>query len=517
MRGLPVWIACALCAFGLASTPERRANAQAAAQPPIVLPTIGGVRWTPEAIAKLDADIDALLANAPTVRGAHLGIDAIDTATGAVLYARGADDEVQPASTLKLVVGSAALEKLTPRFVFHTTYRTFPVGAVDVVDAVMGGDPFLTAADLAEAARAVAASSLDSAWLGRRKVMVIDASHDDARPYPAGWTWDDFGQAYAPRVSAADLEEGLVHLIVTPSTVANAAPTVRTNSVAEVRPAIADDALTCAAAREDAPIVRSLATTGIAGSDDTLDVTGGPGRCIDVIGSIPRGAPPEAVDAAVPDPVAYARATANAALQTVGLAVASSAAIGSPVAANPRTIWAHESPPLATFLGPRFWIPSDNLVGELLLKELGFASAGKPGTTGGGIAYEKLWLQSIGVDTATVTLADGCGMSQYDRITAHDLVAILQHDWQGPNRALVLASLPVGGARGTIEGIAGTTVAGRVFAKTGSMMHVRGLAGYVATVRHGAVTFAFEVDDWNGDYPALAALRAAVLARIADD
>ncbi|GAC1523390.1 MAG: hypothetical protein NVS2B8_05780 [Vulcanimicrobiaceae bacterium] len=82
---------------------------------------------------------------------------------------------------------------------------------------------------------------------------------------------------------------------------------------------------------------------------------------------------------------------------------------------------------------------------------------------------------------------------------------------------MILASLPVGGARGTIEGIAGTSVAGRVFAKTGSMMHVRGLAGYLATMRHGAVTFAFNVDDWNGDYGALAAVRAAVLARIAND
>jgi D-alanyl-D-alanine carboxypeptidase len=77
--------------------------------------------------------------------------------------------------------------------------------------------------------------------------------------------------------------------------------------------------------------------------------------------------------------------------------------------------------------------------------------------------------------------------------------------------------LPIGGVRGTIEGIAGTPASGRVFAKTGSMMHVRGLAGYLATERHGAVTFAFNVDDWNGTYPELAALRARVLSRIVSD
>jgi D-alanyl-D-alanine carboxypeptidase len=49
------------------------------------------------------------------------------------------------------------------------------------------------------------------------------------------------------------------------------------------------------------------------------------------------------------------------------------------------------------------------------------------------------------------------------------------------------------------------------------MMHVRGLAGYLATERHGAVTFAFNVDDWIGAYHDLAAARAAVLSRIIQD
>jgi D-alanyl-D-alanine carboxypeptidase/D-alanyl-D-alanine-endopeptidase (penicillin-binding protein 4) len=190
---------------------------------------------------------------------------------------------------------------------------------------------------------------------------------------------------------------------------------------------------------------------------------------------------------------------------------AGSAPSGTPI------VWTHDSPPLASWLGPRFWIPSDNLFAELLLRELAYAGGVHPGTTAGGIALERAWLQSIGVDPATTTVADGCGMSQYDRITPRDLAAILQHDWNGPNRQLVLDSLPVGGARGSIEGIPGTPAAGRTFAKTGSMMHVRGLAGYLATQRHGAVTFAFNVDDWIGDYPALAAVRAQVLSRVIGD
>ena len=51
-----------------------------------------------------------------------------------------------------------------------------------------------------------------------------------------------------------------------------------------------------------------------------------------------------------------------------------------------------------------------------------------------------------------------------------------------------------------------------MFAKTGSLSHVRTLAGYVANARHGAVIFAFMVDDFVGDDNALRDLRGQVLS-----
>ena len=473
---------------------------------PIVEPPLAGTAWTAAEIVKLDRDLESLFEASSALRGAHYGVLAIDTASGAVLYEHGADDEIQPASTLKLLVGSTALERLGPGFRFRTTVSAATGGVV----IRAGGDPFLSAADLDEAARAVAAAGIRTL-----ATVAVDASHDDSKPYPDGWTWDDFAEDYAPHVSAIALEENLLHLSVSPGSAAGSAAEVSAASVATVLgPGAPCDA------RAPATAVLALATTGPGASEDTIDAALDPAGCLAVVGSIPLGHATESLDAAVYDPVFYARTSFAAALRRAGVALPATLdgddRTGPPdPAAAP--LWEHRSPALAAFLGPRFWIPSDNLTGELLLKELGFAATGAAGTTAAGVASEKAWLRSIGVDPATVTLADGCGMSQYDRITPRDLVAILQHDWNGPNRQLVLDSLPVGGARGTIEGIAGTPAAGRVFAKTGSMMHVRGLAGFLATERHGAVTFAFNVDDWNGDYPALASLRAQVLSRIVND
>jgi D-alanyl-D-alanine carboxypeptidase/D-alanyl-D-alanine-endopeptidase (penicillin-binding protein 4) len=265
------------------------------------------------------------------------------------------------------------------------------------------------------------------------------------------------------------------------------------------------------------------ASTGTNGSDETLDAAPTTSGCRLLVGSIASGSSESETDVAVPDPPLYLAQSVVAALKAAGIVVDGSGRVDRSSRESLRaitranqtvsTVWQHDGAPLSSVLS-RFWIPSDNFVGELLLLDL---SRGSIRSRDAALDVERAWLRSIGVDPATTTLFDGSGLSQYDRITPRDLVTILQHDWNGPNRQLVLDSLPIGGARGTIEGVAGTPASGRVFAKTGSMMHVRGLAGYLATQRHGAVTFAFEVDDWIGAYPDLAKVRAAVLSRIVQD
>ena len=48
------------------------------------------------------------------------------------------------------------------------------------------------------------------------RAAYVDDSVFDDRSYPEGWTWDDFAQDYAPRVSAATLDENVVTLSVAP-------------------------------------------------------------------------------------------------------------------------------------------------------------------------------------------------------------------------------------------------------------------------------------------------------------
>ena len=486
-----------------ASLSGQRAEAVAAITgAAIATPDGDGAAWSLAALARLRSDVDAMFAaqRGPYER-AHVGVLAVDSRSGAVLYARNPDDELQTASALKLLAGSVAIDELGPAFRFHTSLAYDASRGALVLRG--GGDPFLGHADMRAAAAAVRAAS-DVTF---DRIRVDDRRYE-RRPYPDGWEWDDFPYYYAPRLSALQFEEGIDTYAVVPGDAVGSPATL----------ALDGEAVDAAPERCDRNVGTLVARvrTGATGSRPSVDVDVNGDGCTELAGSVPLGATGVTVDVTSADPALRA---ANALRVALGNAAATVVARDDePPDLAARVLWSHDSESLDTLLGPRFWIPSDNLVAETLVREIGIAATLGRGSTANGITAEKRWLGRICVDVATVTLADGSGLSQYDRATPAALVAILQHDWHGPHRALVLRSLPVGGAgRGSIPGIAGTQAAGRVFAKTGSFTHVRALAGYLAPRRHGAMTFAFLVDDWNGDDDALARWRAKILSRFVDD
>lgn len=445
-------------------------------------PQPGGEAWTDAQIARLHENVDAAL-EAPALRGAYVGLLAIDTVRGTVLYSRNADDEFTPGSNFKLLVGSAALQYLGPGFRFVTTLSSDVPSKDGVVSGNLylhgGGDAHLSAADLRAAA-------LTAFWTGIRHVggaVIVDASHDDAEAFAPGWTVDDLPYEYGALVSALELEDGVVHVYVSPGAVVGAPVKLR------VEPA------------SGAFTVENRAATGVAHSEDTTDVVralDSPQR-IEIVGSYPAGAPEsDDLEPSVPDPQIYAGDVLLRALGDVGITVAGGLRDGvTPRSA--RVFWRLESAAMPQLLS-EFWLPSDNLMGELFLKELGAARLGEPGSFANGIAVEREYLRSIGLDPSTLSIVDGSGHSAYDRITPRDLVTLLQSDWNGAQRSIVMDALPEAGIRGTLkDAFPGTLLDGKVFAKTGTHRHARTLSGFLQTDDHGPVTFALLVNDWLGD------------------
>ena len=479
------------CAFALATALALLCGASARASVPPIPPQTTGAAWSSADIAALHTDFDSLFATDPLAQHAHVGLLALDTLSGAPLYAREADAAFQPASTLKLLVASTALATLGP----NDRERTTLTWNAPVLTLHMAGDAQLVAADLTSAAAAVAAAGIRDVW----NIEIDRARYDDVRA-GVGWSWDDFPYDYAAPVSAAALDDNAVHLHVLPG--------------AQIGAPVSVSGIPAGSGVR----VRVDARTGAATSASTLDLARD-GATIVVIGTQPLGEAAEVLDAAVPDPIEYVRSLLGAALVRAHVRVRADAlpiALGGP-AAIAAPLWTHESPTLAATVAAMLG-PSDNLIAELLLKELAAASGALPGTSAVGIAQEARWLQSVGGDpAATAAIVDGSGLSPYDRITPHALATILQADWNAPYRDVVLAALPIAGVRGTLAAsFVGTPSEGRVFAKTGSLSHVRTLAGYLQPRCRRAVTFVLQIDDWVGTPAALADFRARILDRLVD-
>jgi serine-type D-Ala-D-Ala carboxypeptidase/endopeptidase (penicillin-binding protein 4) len=418
--------------------------------------------------------LPAPLFEAPTLHGAQVTAYVISAQTGQVLYARDPDADIMPASTLKLVVGSATLDQLSKDFAFTTSLSTD--GTTLYLQGT--GDPLLRPSDFDAAARA-----LSAAGATHFDALVADDGPARTERYPGGWAVDDLPFYYSAPPSVLSIGENALHVLVHPGAV-GAPPTL------EFQPA-------------GTPVnIINEATTGPAKSEDTtwLSVDWSQPNTLILTGSVAADETDADLHLNVLDPAQATVALASAALARGGITFTNAARMGS-TPAGTRVLWTHQSSPLSQLLGD-MWLPSDNLLAESLLRALG-------NTPDAALDRERAWLRSIGIDPATTTLADGSGLSGYDRITARDLVTILAHDWNGPNRDVVLGALPVAGERGTLaHAFKSPPLAGKIIAKTGTVNHTHTLAGYMETP-HGTLIFALMINNWMDSGPhASADLRA---------
>jgi PBP4 family serine-type D-alanyl-D-alanine carboxypeptidase len=123
---------------------------------------------------------------------------------------------------------------------------------------------------------------------------------------------------------------------------------------------------------------------------------------------------------------------------------------------------------------------SDNFTAELLVKQLG-ALYGGAGTTAAGVRVVRGALAEAGIPLAGVRLADGSGLSRFDRLTAASVVALLEAGLATRDvRDAFLQSLAVAGVDGTLEDrMEKRPARGRVIAKTGTTRVASALSGFV--------------------------------------
>ena len=187
------------------------------------------------------------------------------------------------------------------------------------------------------------------------------------------------------------------------------------------------------------------------------------------------------------DPAAGAAGVFNELLRQRGVVVDGGPASGT-APANGVEVTALDSPTIAELVGEML-LDSDNETAELLLRELGLRVLGA-GTTDAGRRVATDTLGRLGLPMAGVTIVDGSGLDQGDRVTCRLMTAILT---SSPWKALVAQGLPVAAQTGTLyKRFLATPVAGQLRAKTGSIRSVSALAGYADGADGRTLTFTYE-------------------------
>ena len=126
------------------------------------------------------------------------------------------------------------------------------------------------------------------------------------------------------------------------------------------------------------------------------------------------------------------------------------------------------------------------------------------------------FLKEIGVKKDAIVLRDASGLSRQNLVTPSAIVALLGHMYESDQSALWLALLPIAGEDGTLQGrLKGPAVAGRVWAKTGSLAGVAALAGYAADSNDELLAFAIFINQHNLSASAASALIDRIVEEIA--
>jgi D-alanyl-D-alanine carboxypeptidase/D-alanyl-D-alanine-endopeptidase (penicillin-binding protein 4) len=166
------------------------------------------------------------------------------------------------------------------------------------------------------------------------------------------------------------------------------------------------------------------------------------------------------------------------ALRSVGVAVPRGVGVGKAPATS-HALARTRSAPLTRLVRTMNKV-SDNFYAEMLLKHLGRKIRGA-GTTYAGAVVVRNNLDRRGVPLRGVRIADGSGLSPYNRLTARAIGVLLISAWRDASiRAPLVDSLPIAGVDGTLADRMRTGAArGRVRAKTGTTFAASALSGYV--------------------------------------
>ncbi len=478
-----------------------------------------------QTLADLQSQIRISLARPELQRG-QVGIKIVSLDSGKTLFDNNAEKYFMPASNMKSFTIAAALERLSPNFQFVTNVYA---PTLPDADGVIHGDltifgrgdvSFSTAFNDGDYYKGLDALAEKIVQAGVKRVegnLVGDESYFTGNPIPSGWESDDLQWYYGAEISALGLNDNAVDLSVKPTS-ANAPCSVQvlpTNAVIKIFNRCVTSA---SGTKRDLQIVKKL--------DRNI---------LEINGSMPSDDKNYTGSIAVSHPSELFVEMLRGLLLKKGVAIT-----GSNKTVNsmdkvistipPVEIAKLESPPLS-LIAAKTLKPSQNLYTETILWTLG-QNAGNipfkitdnaaqnplndPKSTSSerGLFVVKNFLNEINISSDSVVQYDGSGLSRHNLVTPNSLVQLYTYmAKQSRYTNAWREALTVAGVDGTLRNrFIGTSAAGNVRGKTGTIDQVSALSGYVNTDSGERLVFSIIVNEVIGSKVRQATIDEIVVA-----
>ncbi len=426
----------------------------------------------------------------PLMKGAGTGIVVVDISNDSVVYAFHPDQLMVPASTLKLVSSAAALEILGPayRFKTHLAYSGQIHRQTHFLDGdlliIGGGDPALGSAYFPDFYRNP--PFLDQ-WVqslilkGIRGIngnLCIDESAYEEQRVPPGWVWEDIGNYYGAGAGALAVHDNMFRITLQSGDEAG-----EPVSIIYVDPWAEELKF------------ENYATSSEKNSDQAY-VYGSPwGDLLKIRGTIPVNRDRFPIKASLPEPGIVLAKMLKSKLERIHIPVSGNVKRRT---AGEKTVPIHEvvSPPLSAIVKVLNH-ESVNLFAEHLVKQLAWEKNGL-GTTREGVRIIRDFWSQKGLDTTTLFMEDGSGLSRSNALSPRHLTEILLYmKNESPHSELFTGSLPEPGEGTLIFFDPARFPNQSLRCKSGSMTRVRCFAGYLVTVTGEELAFSIMLNNFS--------------------
>lgn len=300
-----------------------------------------------------------------------------------------------------------------------------------------------------------------------------------------GWSWDDLAFGFAAPVGPLQYQENVVVIQITPNRTVNALAELTIQTTGSGLKLV-NQVTTASGTGPSLIQLRRVANT----------------QNLVVSGSISLGSSAVVRSVSVADPTRFFVQAFLTALEADGVVVLGDAVDIDQLSEAQRNSATNElyallttqSEPLST-IAIDMMKRSQNLFAESIYRRLGFSF------NDNSAAIVSHVLADWGIQRSRAIVVDGSGLSRYNYLTASALTDILVRLFQNEvDQTLFLPTLPIANEDGTLRNrFRGTAGAGNAHAKTGSMSHVRALAGYVTTADDEQLAFSILANNFSAD------------------